>query len=189
MNENLNMSEPMLMGTWPTVNRVGRIGSVKAPQLRNIELTGPYFHNGGKLTLRQVVDFYTRGGDFPITNAAHRDFNIMNLANDVQSQLSEPERVALVDFLLKLTDERVAREQGPFDRPEFFVPLDGRAPANTAGRSQLIAQVGAQAICGGTPCFMHIDPVGAGGHANRLPSFMNVARTVQPGPNNDHYDH
>ena len=47
-------------GTWPMVNRVGRFGSIKAPQLREIELTVPYFHNGGKLTLRQVVDFYVR---------------------------------------------------------------------------------------------------------------------------------
>ena len=29
------------------------------------ELNGPYFHTGGYLTLRQVVDFYDRGGDFP----------------------------------------------------------------------------------------------------------------------------
>jgi len=73
-NEALNMAETELMGTNPTPNRVLRDGAFKAPQLRNVELTGPYFHNGGTLTLRQVVDFYTRGGDFPITNAAHRDF-------------------------------------------------------------------------------------------------------------------
>ena len=76
LNESLNMGDTTLMGTWPNVNRVGRMGSFKAPQLRNVELTGPYFHNGGKLTLRQVVDFYVRGGDFPMTNAAHRDFNM-----------------------------------------------------------------------------------------------------------------
>src|SRR5207253_2638983 len=39
------------MGTWPFVNRVNRFGSFKAAQLREVELTGPYFHNGGKLTL------------------------------------------------------------------------------------------------------------------------------------------
>ena len=36
----------------------------KTPGLRNVELTGPYFHNGGQATLMQVVDFYNRGGDF-----------------------------------------------------------------------------------------------------------------------------
>ncbi|GAA6617255.1 hypothetical protein NUACC26_030650 [Scytonema sp. NUACC26] len=39
-------------------------GAFKAPGLRNVELTAPYFHNGGQLTLRQVIDFYNRGGDF-----------------------------------------------------------------------------------------------------------------------------
>ena len=189
LNEALNSTHGFIMGTWPNVNRVGRMGSVKAPQLRLVELTGPYFHNGGKLTLRQVIDFYSRGGDFPITNAHHRDFNILSLEQDVQSQLSEAEKVALVDFLLKLTDERVAREQGPFDRPEMFVPMDGRAPANTLGRTQMLLQSQAIGGCGATaPCFLRIRPVGAAGHANRLPAFLNVSRTRVPGPNNDHYD-
>jgi len=56
-----------------------RSSSFKAPPLRNVELTNPYFHDGGNLTLRQQVDFYTRGGNFPLTNKAHRDFLIMNL--------------------------------------------------------------------------------------------------------------
>jgi hypothetical protein len=38
-------------------------GSFKVPTLRNVELTGPFFHNGGQSTLEQVVDFYDRGGD------------------------------------------------------------------------------------------------------------------------------
>ena len=80
-------------GTWPFVNRVNRFGAFKAPQLREVELTGPYFHNGGKLTIRQVIDFYVRGGDFPVTNAHHRDFNILNLNAELQSDLSEAEKV------------------------------------------------------------------------------------------------
>jgi cytochrome c peroxidase len=70
-------------GTWPVPNRVIRDGAFKAPPLRNVEMTGPYFHTGGFLTLRQVVDFYMRGGDFPITNAEGRDPNINDL--DVQT--------------------------------------------------------------------------------------------------------
>jgi cytochrome c peroxidase len=189
LNEGTNAADGPLMGTWPNVNRVGRMGSVKAPQLRNIELTGPYFHNGGKLTLRQVVDFYSRGGDFPITNAAHRDFNILTLSQDIQAQLSEAEKSALVDFLLKLTDERVAREQGPFDRPEVFVPIDGHAPRNTMGRPQMLTASTTNSVdCGNAPCFRQVTNVGAAGHANRLPSFLNVSRTRIAGPNNDHFD-
>lgn len=38
-------------------------GAFKSPTLRNVELTGPYFHNGGQATLEQVIEFYNRGGD------------------------------------------------------------------------------------------------------------------------------
>jgi cytochrome c peroxidase len=190
LNENMNNSVQSLMGTWPMVNRVARMGSVKAPQLRNIELSGPYFHNGGKLTLRQVVDFYARGGDFPVTNGHHRDFNILSLRQDIQSALTEADENALVDFLLTLTDERVAHEQGPFDRPEIFVPVDGRAPRNTGGRGLLLTlAAGPSADCGGTDtCFRQLAPVGTGGHPERLTAFLNISRTRVDGPNNDHYD-
>ena len=66
-------------GTWPVPNRVLRDGAFKAPPLRNVEFSGPYFHTGSYLTLRQVVDFYFRGGDFPLTNAANRDPHVVDL--------------------------------------------------------------------------------------------------------------
>jgi cytochrome c peroxidase len=34
----------------------------KTPSLRNVALTAPYMHDGSLLTLRDVVDFYNRGG-------------------------------------------------------------------------------------------------------------------------------
>ncbi|HET8541872.1 MAG TPA: cytochrome c peroxidase [Anaeromyxobacter sp.] len=167
VNEGLNVGEAPLMGTWPYVNRVGRMGSFKAPQIRNVELTGPYFHNGGKLTLRQVVDFYTRGGDFPVTNAAHRDFNLVNMDIEVQSNLTEEEKVALVDFLLELTDERNRFDRAPFDHPEVILPIDGLAPDN-AGRAALITN----------PMFHSLPAVGAAGRApdDPEPTFMNVTK-------------
>jgi hypothetical protein len=167
IGETYNMSPEMLMGTWPVVNRVGFMGSIKAPGLRNVELTGPYFHNGGKLTLAQVVDFYSRGGDFPTTNAIHRDFNIVNLELDIQAQLNPEQEVALVDYLLTFTDERVRNEQAPFDHPEVFVPLDGRAPENTFGRPGFVAGLTGDclAFVGAGPCFRQIHEVGAGGVA------------------------
>ena len=45
--------------------RLGISGAFKTPGIRNVEFTGPYFHNGGQATLEQVVEFYNRGGDFP----------------------------------------------------------------------------------------------------------------------------
>ncbi len=70
-------------GTWPFPNRLRRDGNFKAPQLRNVELTGPYFHTGSYLTLGQVTEFYLRGGDFPVTNAESRDQNMVHV--DVQA--------------------------------------------------------------------------------------------------------
>jgi hypothetical protein len=87
----------------------------KTPTLRNVELTAPYFHNGGKLTLRQVVDFYNRGGDFP--------GGVLAALN-----LSEDDKQALVEFIKGLTDERVRYERAPFDHPQLFYP-DGH-PGN-----------------------------------------------------------
>ncbi|MFZ2406796.1 MAG: cytochrome c peroxidase [Methylobacter sp.] len=54
-----------LCGTDPVVSdeRDAVDGTFKASTLRNVELTGPYFHNGGQATLEQVVRFYNRGGD------------------------------------------------------------------------------------------------------------------------------
>jgi cytochrome c peroxidase len=183
LNEAMNNGVGPQMGTWPDVNRVGRMGSFKAPQLREVELTGPYFHNGGKLTLRQVVDFYTRGGDFPLTNAQHRDFNIVNMNVEVQSNLSEAEKVALVDFLLELTDDRVRFERGPFDHPQVILPLDGRAPENTGGRTGTFGLAGACVASllgpGHRACangmFLDVPAVGTAGSAAPLPNFLGIA--------------
>ncbi|MBD2300238.1 cytochrome C peroxidase [Nostoc sp. FACHB-190] len=85
-------------------------GSFKTPGLRNIELTAPYFHNGGYLTLQQLVEFYNRGGDFRRQSAL------------AQLNLTDAEKADLVAFLQALTDERVRYDQAPFDHPQLFVP-------------------------------------------------------------------
>jgi cytochrome c peroxidase len=91
-------------------------GAFKIPGLRNVELTAPYFHNGGMATLEQVVEFYNRGNDFAQQNRDNvRDF-IRPLG------LTAGEKAALVAFLKSLTDERVRFEKAPFDHPQIFVP-------------------------------------------------------------------
>ena len=47
-------------------------------------LTAPYFHNGGQATLKQVVQFCNRGGDFRDHNVQFVDFEIgkLNLRKD-----------------------------------------------------------------------------------------------------------
>jgi len=111
--------------------RVAVDGAFKTPGLRNVELTAPYFHNGGDRTLGDVVDFYNRGGNFPEFNQANFDPNIVMLG------LAQTQKDALVALLLGMTDERVRFRQAPFDHPQLFVPNlpDGVLPAVGAGGS------------------------------------------------------
>jgi cytochrome c peroxidase len=91
-------------------------GAFKVPQLRNVELTAPYFHNGGDASVDQVVEFYDRGGNFAAANVA-------NFAPNIQSlHFTNAEDDALVAFLNALTDERVRYEKAPFDHPSLVVP-------------------------------------------------------------------
>ncbi len=98
------------------LRRVAVDGAFKTPGLRNVGLTGPYFHNGSMATLMEVVEFYDRGGNFCRLNRADLDPDIQPIG------LSTGERQALVAFLLALTDPRVARESAPFDRPQLLIP-------------------------------------------------------------------
>jgi cytochrome c peroxidase len=91
-------------------------GAFKTPTLRNVELTGPYFHNGSVATLMEVVDFYDRGGNFCRLNRDDLDPDIEALG------LTSQERWDLVAFMLALTDPRVRREQAPFDHPQLVLP-------------------------------------------------------------------
>ena len=56
------------LGAGPRANDAKLNGAFKTSGLRNVELTGPYMHNGSMATLRQVVDFYNRGGNFANAN-------------------------------------------------------------------------------------------------------------------------
>jgi cytochrome c peroxidase len=97
---------------------VARGGFFKAPQLRNVALTAPYFHNGSQLTLEQVVEFYNRGGDFnTVEEVKFMDPDIEMLGLTAQDQ------VDLVDFLRNaLTDPRTVAQAAPFDHPQLFAP-------------------------------------------------------------------
>ena len=149
-------------------------GAVKAPTLRNIELTGPYMHNGGMLTLDQVVEFYTRGGDFADANVDNLDAKI----NGVGALVGKPDqRANVVAFLKTLTDDRVRFESAPFDHPQLFVPNGhpGTAAAvtndGTGQATDQLVEVPASGAAGscvgvdGTPNFAC--PVCGDGHVNR----------------------
>ncbi len=89
-------------------------GTFKAPGLRNVEFTGPYFHNGSQATLEDVLLFYGRNGDFP--DGGNLGPGIGNI------RLNQGERTALVAFLKALSDDRVRFQRAPFDHPSICVP-------------------------------------------------------------------
>src|SRR6476660_1300557 len=94
-------------------------GAFKVPSLRNVALTAPYFHNGDMLTLRQVVEFYGRGGNvFPVNELNGTVIEPLG----VPAPLSSDEIDALVAYLETLTDDRVVSQRAPFDHPQLFVP-------------------------------------------------------------------
>ncbi|NOT29809.1 MAG: cytochrome C peroxidase [Planctomycetes bacterium] len=100
----------------PEAERVAADGTFKVPGLRNVALTGPYFHNGGEASLEDVVEFYDRRGNYGDDNIADLERNMARIT------ITELDEDPLVAFLESLTDERVAWEMGPFDHPQLFVP-------------------------------------------------------------------
>ncbi len=114
-------------------------GSFKVPILRNVGLNPPYFHNGGQATLKDVVRFYNRGGDrrgpldadttglatptpFGVINNTNLDPDIGDASATSTNNslgLTDEEEEDLVQFLLSLTDNRVACHSGVFDHPSL----------------------------------------------------------------------
>lgn len=147
-----------LSGTLSPSERVAVDGAHKTSALRNVALTAPYFWNGGKLTLRQVVDFYNAGGDFAHVNIADLDPDIVSLG------LSNVEKEALVAFMNTLTDDRVKFHRGPFDHPSLDLPLGGAGCAGTVPP-------------GGPEQFVSIPAVGSAGYSSipaSLGDFLGV---------------
>jgi cytochrome c peroxidase len=102
-------------------------GAFKIPSLRNVELTGPYMHNGGMKSLSEVLDFYDRAGNF--NNQEHFATLVVSLG------LSAEDKTDLVAFLHSLTDERVRWEQAPFDHPSLDVPEGVADQGSSLGQS------------------------------------------------------
>lgn len=88
-------------------------GTFKTPGLRNVELTGPYFHTGSAATLDQVMEFYRRRGDFVDEG---------NIAPALQSVGVGGRGPRLAAFMKALTDDRVKFERAPFDHPAICIP-------------------------------------------------------------------
>ena len=137
---------PLLSGSLRKSERAFVAGSFKVPGLRNVEFTAPYFHNGGKATLKQVMELYDDGGDFwnPTLAPLIRPLG-----------MADEELDDLVAFMLALTDERVRLQHAPFDHPQIFVPNGDSIP----GIDNLV-EVPAVGAGGGTAIqrFLNLNP-------------------------------
>ncbi len=145
-------SQGLVSGTAvPAGAAVSVNGAVKTPGLRNIELTAPYFLNGGQATLDQLVDFYSRGGDFPSADVDPRLERVSFSADD---------KAAVVAFLKSLTDERVRNQSAPFDHPSLVIPNGMTLDANGNPVEQTIT-LPATGAGGGAPLPKFCQNIGA----------------------------
>jgi cytochrome c peroxidase len=79
-----------------TLNR-GQLGRFKSPSLRNIEVTGPYMHDGRLATLEDVVEHYSKN----IKQHPNLDGRLRRPMNFTAGQ-----KAALVAFMKTLTDRK-----------------------------------------------------------------------------------
>lgn len=78
------------------------IGAYKATTLRNIELTGPYMHDGRFATLDDVIDFYSEG--LVYSQYAHPLMHKLVPPYGNGAMLNPQQKADLKAFLLTLTD-------------------------------------------------------------------------------------
>ena len=112
-------SEMSVLGRFLVTKRPADIAAFKTPDLRNVLVTGPYFHDGSMQTLWDVLDHYNKGDGL---TDPWLDEDIQPLA------MTEPEIDDLVAFLASLTsapykkagDEEFARQfaESRTDRPQ-----------------------------------------------------------------------
>jgi cytochrome c peroxidase len=168
---------PLSIAKWTGQTPLAVDGAFKIPGLRNVELTAPYFHNGGEMTLRQVVDFYSRGGNF---DNAEKSPNLETL------NLSEQDKDDLVEFLKALTDPRVKNQSAPFDHPELYVPAGEKTDASgtvltdNGSAADCFRQVPATGASGGAPLAPF--PGFTGPPCEDAPDLHNPAPVPHPAP-------
>ena len=132
----LGIVNGLLCPPFSATERVAVRGSFKTPGLRNLTLTGPYFHNGSKKSIEEVLEFYNAGGhfnlDFNPDNCAANSLTCRKGQVDFDAEIKagairtaaegSTEFDDVVAFLKALTDSRVAHESAPFDHPQLCLP-------------------------------------------------------------------
>ncbi len=124
------------IGAEATLHTAKLKGGFRVPSLRNIAKTAPYMHSGRFATLRETVEFYTKGRGHAVPEGVE-----MQLHWHIwEPNLTDYELDRLVDFLGTLTDETF-KPQTPKRVPSGLPPIDN--PPDTAIADAIEIQKGA----------------------------------------------
>jgi cytochrome c peroxidase len=110
-NNGLDVS-PIDPGRAKVTGRDGDLGKFSTPTLRNVDLTGPYMHDGRFKTLEEVIEHYSSG----VQPSPTLDPNLAKHPAE-GIQLSSPDKKALVAFLKTLTDTNLPTSFSPTRPP------------------------------------------------------------------------
>ncbi|MDO6598164.1 cytochrome c peroxidase [Oceanihabitans sp. 2_MG-2023] len=100
----------------PLLNDTGRyeiledpndLYTFKVPSLRNVEVTGPYMHDGRFTTLEVVLDFYDSGA----VDNGNVDPSLLREDNTYGITLNDYEKESLIAFLKTLTDNEFLEDE------------------------------------------------------------------------------
>jgi len=127
-NNGLDANFPDL-GRGAVTGREGDKGRFAVPSLRNVELTGPYMHDGRFKTLEEVVAHYCSG----IKRSSSLDPNLAKHP-DGGVPLSEADQKALVAFLKTLTEESL-RPKHDLHPHNLVTAIDVKNLAGNGGRA------------------------------------------------------
>ncbi|GAB2519371.1 cytochrome c peroxidase [Microbulbifer agarilyticus] len=149
--------------TVPSDDLVLRNGFFKTPTIRMTKFTGPFMHNGSKMNLRQVLEFYKTVVDFDLSDDKRFGVANLNLHNlDAGLRIVDvgaDREAAMVEMMeTGLTDWGAAYQEGKFDHPQICVPNghDGK------GRTKLA----------------NIAAVGTDGNTTRIITFQEMLEEV-----------
>ncbi|CAM1361225.1 cytochrome-c peroxidase [Tenacibaculum xiamenense] len=100
----------------PNINDLGRMTvtlietdkyKFKVPSLRNVEVTGPYMHDGRFGSLKSVLDFYSTG----VRETENLDPLLKNTDGTLGIPLNEQEKGDIIVFLKTLTDNEFLTDE------------------------------------------------------------------------------
>jgi cytochrome c peroxidase len=119
---------PLDIGAEKTFDARKLKGGFKVPTLRNIEKTAPYMHSGRFETMREAVEFYSKGRGHAVPEGVemHLHWHIW------EPDLTDYEMDRVVDFLGTLTDESFIPEI-PQRVPSGLTPVNHEEKANEHG--------------------------------------------------------